>query len=76
MSQLQPLTKPSLGRRSLFFTISIVKAGLYFDGAVFRNYGLTIILLGVVPGVVESLFVAGLGRLLFGLPKLWALTLG
>lgn len=63
-------------RRSLFFTINIVKAGLYFDGAVFHKYGLTIVLLAVFPCVLESMYVSLLVNELFGIPRLWALTLG
>ncbi|XP_034242297.1 sodium/hydrogen exchanger 9B2-like [Thrips palmi] len=62
--------------KSLFFTINIVKAGLYFDGAVFRNYGLTIVLTAVLPCVLESLYVSMLVLQLFDVPQLWALTLG
>ncbi len=62
--------------RSLIFTVSIVKAGLYFDGGVFRSYGLTIVLLGVIPCVCESLFASALLKYLLELPRLWALTLG
>lgn len=65
-----------LGRRSLLFTISAVKAGLYFDGAVFHNFGLTIILIGVVPCVLEALAVSLAAQLLFHMSAMWAFALG
>ena len=65
-----------LSLRSLLFTISAVKAGLYFDGAVFRNYGLTIVLLGVVPCVVEAVAVSMMVKLLFRFSYTLSFTLG